>query len=91
MTRTKDPIDAQAQLRAKVTGRRPSYGIDMIHKRISGMVAMDVFEPLAVKEYIISAATEVASMILRIDDVIAAAGSKDMPSGPSTGGGAGYY
>lgn len=35
-----------------------------------------------VKEYIISSATEVASMILRIDDVITATGSKDMSSGP---------
>jgi len=51
------------------------------------MAAIGVYEPLAVKEYIISSATEVASMILRIDDVIAATGSKGMPSGPGTGGG----
>jgi chaperonin GroEL (HSP60 family) len=77
-----DPIDVQAQLRAKITGNKPRYGIDMSHKKISDTAAMDVYEPLAVKEYIISSATEVASMILRIDDVIAATGSKDMPSGP---------
>lgn len=82
-----DPIDAQAQLRAKITGNKPRYGIDMSHKKISDMAAMDVYEPLAVKEYIISSATEVASMILRIDDVIAATGSKGMPSGPGAGGG----
>jgi len=29
-------------------------------------------------------------MILRLDDVIAAAGSKGMPSGPGTGGGGDY-
>ena len=80
-----DPIDAQAQLRAKITGNKPRYGIDMSHKKISDMAAMDVYEPLAVKEYIISSATEVASMILRIDDVIAATGSKGMPSGPGGG------
>ncbi len=82
-----DPIDAQAQLRAKITGNKPRYGIDMSHKKISDMAAIDVYEPLAVKEYIISSATEVASMILRIDDVIAATGSKGMPSGPGAGGG----
>jgi chaperonin GroEL (HSP60 family) len=81
-----DPIDAQAQLRAKITGNKPRYGIDMKRKKISDMAALDVYEPLAVKEYIISSATEVASMILRIDDVIAATGSKGMPSGPGTGG-----
>lgn len=86
-----DPIDAQAQLRAKITANKPRYGIDMSHQKISDMAAMDLYEPLAVKEYIISSATEVASMILRIDDVIAAAGSKDMPSGPGAGGGADGY
>jgi archaeal chaperonin len=80
-----DPIDAQAELRAKITGNKPRYGIDMSHKKISDMAAMGVYEPLAVKEYIISSATEVASMILRIDDVIAAAGSKGMPSESSAG------
>jgi len=44
-----------------------------------------VYDPLAVKESIISSATEVASMILRIDDVIAASGSKSIP--PAPGGG----
>jgi thermosome len=82
-----DPIDAQAQLRAKITSNKPRYGIDMNHKKIADMIANDVYDPLAVKEYIISSATEVASMILRIDDVIAASGSKDMPPGPGAEGG----
>jgi len=74
-------------LRAKITGNKPRYGIDMNRKKISDMAALDVYEPLAVKEYIISSATEVVSMILRIVDVIAATGSKGMPSGPGAGGG----
>jgi archaeal chaperonin len=48
----------------------------------SELTARDVYEPLAAKEHIINSATEVASMILRIDDVIAASKSKDMPPGP---------
>jgi archaeal chaperonin len=87
-----DPIDTQAQLRAKITSKKPRYGIDVINKKIADMTAKDVYEPLAVKEHIINAATEVASMILRIDDVVAASKSKDMPSGPgAAGGGPGGY
>jgi chaperonin GroEL (HSP60 family) len=79
-----DPIDAQAELRAKIT-RRPRYGIDMTRKKVADMAAIDVYDPLMVKESIISSATEVASMILRIDDVIAASGSKGIPSAPGAG------
>ncbi len=46
---------------------------------------LDVFEPTAVKEQIIKSATEVASMIIRIDDVIAS-GKSAAPPGPPGGG-----
>jgi thermosome len=82
-----DPIDTQVQLRAKISSNKPKYGIDVINKKISDMTAKDVYEPLAVKEHIVNAATEVASMILRIDNVIAASKSKDMPPGLGSGGG----
>jgi chaperonin GroEL (HSP60 family) len=48
------------------------------------MSKLDVVEPLAVKEQIIKSATEAASMILRIDDVIASSKSGG-PSGPPGG------
>jgi archaeal chaperonin len=82
-----DPIDTQVQLRAKITSDKPKYGIDVVNKKIADMAAKDVYDPLAVKEHILNAATEVASMILRIDDVIAASKSKEMPPGPGAGGG----
>ena len=44
------------------------------------MSKLDIVEPLSVKEQIIKSATEVASMILRIDDVIAS--SKSGAGGP---------
>jgi len=50
------------------------------------MFKQGVLEPLVVKEQIIKSATEAASMLLRIDDVIAGSKSK-MPSGPPGGGG----
>jgi hypothetical protein len=43
------------------------------------MHASDIFEPLSVKIQIITCATEAASMILRIDDVIATAKSAGGP------------
>ena len=80
-----DPIDSQVQLRAKVsTSNRPKYGIDVIDAKISDVSVKEIFEPIAVKEQVINAATEASSMILRIDNVIAA-GKSNTPSSPSPG------
>jgi thermosome len=87
-----DPIDTQVQLRTKITNSdKPKYGIDVINKKIADMTARNVYEPLAVKENIVNGATEVASMILRIDDVIAASKSQTPPGPPGGGGSAGGY
>jgi archaeal chaperonin len=86
-----DPIDTRVQLRTKFTNSsKPKYGIDVINKKIADMNARNVYEPLAVKEHIVNGATEVASMILRIDDVIAASKSQIPPGPPSGGMGGGY-
>lgn len=85
-----DPLDTQVQLRAKATTSKPKYGIDVLNAKVADLSAKDVYEPLAVKEQVINAATEAACMILRIDDVIAA-GKSNMPSGPSPGGVGGGY
>jgi thermosome len=77
-----DPLDAQVQLRARATSAKPKYGVDVFSARIADISAKDIYEPLVVKEHIINAATEAASMILRIDNVIAASKS-NTPSGPS--------
>jgi chaperonin GroEL (HSP60 family) len=53
------------------------------------MSKLDVVEPLAVKEQIIKSATEAASMILRIDDVIASTKSGGPPAPPGGMGGMG--
>jgi archaeal chaperonin len=82
-----DVIDTQVQLRAKTTNSaKPKYGIDVINANVGDLTARDIYEPLAVKEQIINAATEVASMILRIDDVIAAK-SKTPAAAAGAGGG----
>jgi chaperonin GroEL (HSP60 family) len=85
-----DPIDTQVHLRTKITDNVPRYGIDVVNKKIADMTSKNVYDPLAVKEHILNGATEVACMILRIDNIIAASKSKDMPSGPDAAGGGGY-
>lgn len=87
-----DPLDTQVQLRSKSSTRKARYGIDVLNGKVADMAAKDIYEPLAVKEQVINAATEAACMILRIDDVIAASKPKDMPKpggGPGGGGGMG--
>ena len=77
-----DPIDTMANLRAKQNQGQKWTGIDARHLKIADMMAINVVEPIAVKEQIIKSATEAACMILRIDDVIAVSGAPGggMPS-----------
>ena len=80
-----DPIDTLASLRQSHSQGLTSTGIDARNTKIADMTAIDVVEPVAVKEQIIKSATEAACMVLRIDDVIAIAG--DSAGGPPGGGG----
>ncbi|MEM2594301.1 MAG: TCP-1/cpn60 chaperonin family protein, partial [Candidatus Bathyarchaeia archaeon] len=54
-----------------------AYGVDVFSGKVVNMFEKGVIEPLVVKEQAIKSATEAASMILRIDDVIAAAKPKE--------------
>jgi thermosome len=84
-----DTIDTQVELRAKHGQGKKWAGINVTTGKVSDMMGDDVVEPLAVKEQIIRSATEAASMILRIDDVIASAKMKTPPTPPGGGGGMG--
>jgi len=75
-----DPIDTLTELRSKQAKGSKWSGIDARSGKIVDMSKLDIVEPLIVKEQIIKSATEVASMILRIDDVIAS--SKSGAGGP---------
>jgi thermosome len=79
-----DSIDTMTELRSRQSKGSTWAGIDARNSRIADMAEQDIVEPLSVKEQIIKSATEVASMILRIDDVIASsksAGGGGMPPG----------
>jgi thermosome len=62
-------------------------GVNVFSGKIVDMQRNGVIEPMAVKEQAMKSATEAASMILRIDDVIAATKPKDErgPGGPPGG------
>ena len=76
-----DVIDTQVRLRSKTSNAaKPKFGIDVVNGQISDMTSKGIYEPLLVKENVLNAATETTSMILRIDNVIAASNSKTPPS-----------
>jgi thermosome len=79
-----DPIDTLTDLRTKQGKGSKWTGVDVRGAKIADVSKLDIVEPLIVKEQIIKSATEVASMILRIDDVIA---SSKSAGGPPGGGG----
>jgi thermosome len=83
-----DPIDTQVELRAKHGQEKKWWGVNCLESKCSDMEAEEVYEPASVKEQIIKSSTEAASMILRIDDVIAASKMKEPAGGrgPKPGG-----
>jgi archaeal chaperonin len=86
-----DIIDTQVQLRAKSSSSgKVRYGVDVLEGKVADLASKDIYEPLLVKEQIIKSATETASLIVRIDNVIAASKSKGAGA-PQPGAGAGGY
>jgi thermosome len=80
-----DPIDTLATLRSRQIKGEKYTGIEVMKARVGNMKSSDIIEPLSVKNQIISAASEAACMILRIDDVIATAKSAGPPPGAEGG------
>jgi thermosome len=87
-----DPIDILSELRSRHEKGEIWAGIEVHDGKVKDMKAANVFEPLSVKKQIIKSATEAASMILKIDDVIASGKTKGPPMPPGGGGppGGGY-
>src|SRR5437016_5304863 len=78
-----DPIDILVELRSKhERAANPWFGVDVYSGEIKDMKKLNVLEPLRVKQQVVKSASEAASMILRIDDVIASKGvDKGGPGG----------
>ncbi len=67
-----DPIDILVELRARHEKGEKWAGVEVYEGKTKDMAAINIYEPLAVKRQVVKSASEAASMILRIDDVIAA-------------------
>jgi thermosome len=80
-----DPIDTLTNLRSKQLRGEKWTGIDVMKGKVGNMKTSEIIEPLAVKNQIVSSATEAACMLLRIDDVIAIAKSAGGPPGGEGG------
>ena len=86
-----DPIDFLLELRTRHEKGEKWAGVDVFEGKIKDMKDMEVYEPLAVKKQTIKSANEAATMILRIDDVIASAKMRvPPPSGRGGMPGGGY-
>ncbi|MBI4918523.1 thermosome subunit, partial [archaeon] len=85
-----DPIDMLTELKAAHDKGQKWAGLDVFNAKIVDSWINGVIEPLKIKTQAISSASEVAQMILRIDDVImggSAGGGPQMPPGAAGMGG----
>ncbi|MEM2120535.1 MAG: TCP-1/cpn60 chaperonin family protein, partial [Archaeoglobaceae archaeon] len=81
-----DPIDVIVNLKSAHEKGQKFAGVDVETGKVVDMKERGVIEPLRVKTQAIQSATEVAVMILRVDDVIAAKGlEKEKEKGKGAG------
>jgi thermosome len=85
-----EPIDILVALRsAHEKTKGYLMGVDVFTGKIVDMQGEGVIEPSRVKEQAVKSATEAASMIIRIDDVIASTKPREGKYGPGAGPGEG--
>ncbi|MCD6387298.1 MAG: TCP-1/cpn60 chaperonin family protein [Methanophagales archaeon] len=80
-----DPIDKLVELKAAHEAGNKNAGLDVYTGEIVDMWERGVIEPLRTKKQAISSAVEAATMILRIDDVIASKREEFKPPAPEEG------
>jgi thermosome len=66
-----DPIDILTELKARHDAGDRNAGLNLFENKVGDVLKARIIEPHKVKSQAIDSATEVANMILRIDDVIA--------------------
>ncbi|MFB0568145.1 MAG: thermosome subunit beta [Nitrososphaeria archaeon] len=82
-----DPIETMVELMAKHKGGKKWAGINVYDGKIVDMYKLKVLEPVVVKKQAIKSSVEAASMILKIDDIIAAGKMGEGPGGKGVGEG----
>ena len=71
-----DPIDVITELRSKHEAGEEYFGLNLFTNKVEDNLKAKILEPYKIKSQAINSATEVATMILRIDDVIASKPTK---------------
>ncbi len=66
-----DPIDVLTELKSRHDNHEKYAGINIFTNKVEDSLKAGIIEPAKIKSQAISSATEVAVMILRIDDVLA--------------------
>jgi thermosome len=80
-----DPIDMMLEIRSAHKRGQKYSGINVLKGKVDDMLKNNVIEPLRVSMQEIEASSEAATMILRIDDVIASKGGGAPPGMPPGG------
>ncbi len=76
-----DPIDTLTELKSRHDSGEKNAGLNLFTNRIENVLESKIIEPLKIKSQAINSASEVAIMILRIDDIISATGHNKEPMG----------
>lgn len=71
-----DPIEILTELKSKHDAGDKNAGLNLFNNKVENVLAARIIEPLKVKSQAIASSSEVAIMLLRIDDVIASSASK---------------
>ncbi len=72
-----EPVDVIAELKKLHAEGKKWAGVNAFTGKVEDMMEAGVIEPASVKKQVLKSATEAAIMILRIDDIIAAAPPKE--------------
>jgi thermosome len=71
-----DPIEILTELKSKHDSGGKNFGINLFTNKVEDALSARIIEPLKIKSQAISSSSEVAVMLLRIDDVIASSGNR---------------
>jgi thermosome len=77
-----DPIDAISEMQSRHEKGEMWVGINSMDGKVSDMAELDVYEPMQVKAQALKSATEASTLLLKIDDVIAATKMTPPTGGP---------
>lgn len=76
-----DPIEVLTELKSKHDAGEINAGLNLFTNKIEDALRARIIEPWKIKSQAISSASEVATMILRIDDVIASGSGRSSKPG----------